>query len=67
MSTVSRLPTQHRQHPHCATCDAGLPAFESFEVNASVHEMGETKLLGITYHHQCKCGAEYSLAKKTSA
>lgn len=59
--SVTRLPVQHPHAPHCASCNGPLPSFD----NANLIVMGDTdiKLLAVTFHIQCKCGAQWDLKK----
>jgi hypothetical protein len=57
---VTRLPTQHRQHPHCPACKTDLPTFDTLSLATP---LGEFRLLGITFHVRCKCGLAYDMRK----
>jgi hypothetical protein len=63
---VTRLPTQHRTHPHCANCKRDLPSFSSMEVSMSSSELGETRVLSMTtvFRVRCVCGAEWDMKKE---
>ena len=63
MGDVERIPTQHKRFPHCATCKAELPNFESMFMTVSPDEMRGATLLRITYRVECVCGAEWDLTK----
>ena len=59
-----RLPVQHLQHPHCASCGAELPNFKDVQLLLNPGGLGETTLFGITYHVRCACGAKWNLRKE---
>jgi hypothetical protein len=62
-ASVTRLPVQHPHAPHCAQCKEPLPTFD----NISLSLMGEddgTRLMAITFHIRCRCGALWDLSKE---
>jgi len=63
---TTRLPVQHPDAPHCASCKANLPTFDDIALVLPPEDGYE--LLGSTIflHIRCKCGARWDL-KKTSA
>jgi hypothetical protein len=63
MSTVIRLPVQHRQAPHCASCKAELPNLNGLIVTLGFDDVGDYEVLGMTMHIRCKCGKEWDLRK----
>jgi len=63
MSHVTRLPKQHPNKPHCATCDKQLPTFNSMQLSFSEEELGATEVLTITFRVRCVCGAEWDMKK----
>ncbi|HYB52828.1 MAG TPA: hypothetical protein VEG84_03090 [Thermoanaerobaculia bacterium] len=64
MSEVIRLPKQHRQKPHCATCGRALPDLKSVQITAMADEFGDTSLYALTFHVRCACGAPWDLRKE---
>ena len=65
MMKVERLPVQHPHKPHCPTCGGDLPAINTFVGTVAADEMGECKLLAVTFHVECPCGAQWDLLKET--
>jgi hypothetical protein len=63
--SITRLPVQHPHAPHCANCKAPLPNFDNanFIMPPFSGDLDQVKLLAVTFHIQCKCGAEWNLKK----
>jgi hypothetical protein len=61
---VKRLPVQHRNHPHCESCDRPLPTFDFTDLTISLVDMGGTALQGVTFHIRCACGEPWDLRKE---
>lgn len=62
MSTVTRLPKQHKKAPHCTSCGRDLPHPAGVTVDVCQHSDWEgVTLLAVTYHVRCACGTSWDL------
>jgi len=61
---VTRLPTQHKQKPHCSVCKEDLPTFKGMSLSVNPTDLGETEIEAITFHVRCKCGAKWDMRKE---
>lgn len=59
---VTRLPTQHPQHPYCPACEADLPTLDGITVLLTTELYG-IEILEMLFRVRCKCGAEWILKK----
>ena len=59
--TVTRLPVQHKNAPHCPKCKRDVPTFD----NLLMQSFGDIPLpiLAITIHTRCTCGMLLDLRK----
>lgn len=61
---VTRLPTQHRDHPRCPACDGALPTLDGMTiVMPLVPETHEVRLLYTVFEVRCPCGAAWQMRK----
>ena len=60
---VTRLPVQHKQTPHCSTCNAMLPRIDGLEIVLPSTAVG-LDVLAVTLHVRCPCGAKWDLRKE---
>jgi hypothetical protein len=60
LAKVERLPTQHRDRPHCPVCKRELLAFEDILFSVGNHK-DRAALIAVTFHVQCACGHKYDL------
>ena len=60
MTNITRLPTQHSKKPHCNSCNRDLPAVGNCTVETRA-DWDSAKLLGMTFHVRCECGAIWDL------
>jgi transposase-like protein len=63
MTSVKRLPVQHRQRPHCPSCGDDLPDFNDTQTSVAFGGLKSATLDAITYHVTCGCGAKWDLRK----
>lgn len=61
---ITRLPRQHRNYPHCASCDRELTVFD--HLHMSVPADLPERVLKVTLQVECDCGAQWCLAKETT-
>lgn len=66
MSTVTRLPKQHRTRPHCANCDAEMPGLKGMQLVLMPEEVPMVRVLEVTLQVECKCGAQWCLRKRVA-
>lgn len=59
---VTRLPVQHPNSPHCPECKRDISVFDDLIVWTSAEPTG-MKVLGLTIHAVCECGAKLDLTK----
>ena len=62
-SQVTRLPTQHRQRPHCPSCGRDVPTFHQSTFMVSESDLAGWVLQAVTFHIRCPCGAGWDLKK----
>lgn len=62
-SQVTKLPTQHRQRPHCLSCGLNVPTFDGSPLYFSEHDLAGWSITAMTFHLRCPCGAEWDLKK----
>lgn len=65
MAEATRLPVQHRGHPHCPTCKAGLPNLDGVALMLPP-DADSVTLLAVIFHVRCVCGSEWMLKKEAS-
>ena len=64
MTTVERLPVQHREAPHCDECGSSLPTPKSLGMILSPHGLLGCTIVSLSLHVRCPCGAEHVLTQK---
>lgn len=62
MSKVARLPVQHPQSPHCASCGADLPNLDG-AVFAPMLALFGASIVSVSFRIRCACGLEWDLRK----
>jgi hypothetical protein len=58
--SVTRLPVQHKQLPHCPSCNRQLPSFKGA---VSITQEEAEVLLAVTFRVRCACGLEWDLTR----
>ena len=64
-ASVTRLPVQHKAHPHCQTCKRAVSAFDDLGLTTSADN--HHTLLAITLHIRCDCGQGLDLRKNVKS
>ena len=63
MTSIARLPVQHRQRPHCETCSRPLGNFDGLSISLPTGRFeGQVDALGIRL--RCECGEIWDLWKE---
>ena len=65
MNKVVRLPTQHKNYPHCPSCSCDITSLDDLQVSLS-DSSAKTKILAIIVEVRCECGQILGLRKSVS-
>jgi hypothetical protein len=65
MNKVIRLPTQHKNYPHCPSCSRDITSLDDLQMILA-ESSTKTKVLAVTVEVQCECGQILGLRKSVS-
>jgi len=63
VSKVRRLPTQHKDKPHCPACERDLPTFDNIAISVPVDDFKGATLVHVSFRVRCACGETWDIRK----